>query len=280
MNNLPVYLYQNNIDILLDSDPITRGVNQVMYQHELKIQKGLKNKVRIQFKNSDQKRISVSNTQTFVFSMFDAVSQRLLVEKELSILDDGVTTSTRGLALLTLDESDTLDLPKSSYQFVVKQLDSDGSYMPTYANTYYGIAGTIQLLNDSRPVLQPSIEVEDFQISYNPDSQLYEYKTRALWAHPEYNSNSALHTAAFYMSGFKGTVLVQATLNNEADDLNKWSTVSTQTYTGFTGVDYINFNGVYSYIQIMVIPDKGPLDIDNRDNQTYRGTFDKLLYRS
>lgn len=280
MNNLPVYLYQNNIDILLDLDPNTRGVNQVMYQHELKIQKGLKNKVRIQFKNSDQKRIPISNTQTFVFSMFDAVSQRLLVEKELSILDDGTTTSTRGLALLTLNESDTLDLPKRSYQFVVKQLDNDGSYVPTYANTYYGIAGTVQLLNDSRPVLQPSTAVEDFQVSYNPDSQLYEYKSRALQAHPEYNSNSALHTAAFYMTEFKGTVYIQATLNNEADDLNKWSTIETKTYNGFTGVDYSNFNGVYSYIQIMVIPDKGPLDTDNRDNQAYRGTFDKLLYRS
>lgn len=279
MNNLPVYLYQNHIDVLLDLDPLTKGVNRVMYQRDLKIQKGLKNKIRIQFKNSDQKRIPISNTQTFVFSMFDSINQRMIIEKELEIIDDGVTTSTRGLALLTLAESDTLDLPKSSYQFVVKELDSDGSYVPAYSNTYYGIAGTIELLNDSVPVLQPSIEVDNFQISFNPSTELYEYKTRAIQSHPEFNSNGALHTVAFYLSGFKGSVKIQGTLNNQADDLSQWYTIDSRTYNGTSGIEYVNFNGIFSYIQIMVVPAKGPLDSDNRNNQSYRGTFDKILYR-
>jgi hypothetical protein len=279
MNNLPVYLYQNNLDILLDLDPLTTGVNRVMYQRDLKIQRGLKSKVRIQFKNSDQKRITISNTQTFVFSMFDAINQRLIVEKELEILDDGSTTSTRGLALLTLSESDTLDLPKSSYQFVIKELDADGSFTPAYANTYYGISGTLELLNDSLPMLQPSTEISNFQISFNPGTDLYEYKSRAIQAHPEYNENNALHTASLYMTGFKGVVYIQGTLNNEASDLNKWSTIETRTYNGFSGTDYINFTGVYSYVQFLVIPAIGPTDQDNRDNQAYRGTFDKVLYR-
>ena len=76
MQFLPVYLYQNNISVILDLDPTVQGVNQVMYQRDLKIQKGIKNEVRIQFKNSDQKRVPVSNTQTFVFSMFDTTNQR------------------------------------------------------------------------------------------------------------------------------------------------------------------------------------------------------------
>lgn len=279
MNNLPVYLYQNHIDVLLDLDPLTKGVNRVMYQRDLKIQKGLKNKIRIQFKNSDQKRIPISNTQTFVFSMFDSINQRMLVEKELEILDDGVTTSTRGLALLTLAESDTLDLPKSNYQFVVKELDSDGSYVPTYSNTYYGVAGTIELLNDSVPVLQPSVEVDNFQVSFNPSTDLYEYKTRAIQAHPEFNSNSALHTMAFYLSNFKGNVFIQGTLNNQADDLSQWYTIDSRTYNGTSGVEYVNFNGIFSYVQIIVVPAKGPGDSDNRNNQVYRGNFDKILYR-
>jgi hypothetical protein len=280
MQNLPIYLYQNILDVILDLDSTGKGVNQVMYQRDLKIQKGIKNKVQIQFKNSDQKRVSVSNTQTYVFSMFDALNQRLLIEKQLEVLDDGVTTSTRGLALLTLNESDTLDLDRSSYQFVVKALDSDGSYLPTYANTYYGVAGTLHLLNDVNPVLQPSAEVTTFQESYDAGSQLYEFKSRAIQAHPEFNGNSALHTMAFYMTNFKGTVYIQGTLSNEADYLSPYSTITTQTYNGFTGVDFVNFNGVYSYVQVMYVPAKGPLESSNRTNFSYRGTFDKLLYRS
>lgn len=280
MQVLPVYLYQNNLDVILDLDPTVRGVNRVMYQHDLKVQKGLKNKVRIQFKNSDQKRIPISSTQTFVFSMYDAINRRLLLEKELTVLDEG-TTSTRGLAELTLSESDTLDLDKSSYTYSVKYVDpDDGTYLPAYSNTYYGINGTLHLSEDIYPVLQPSVEVSDLQMSYNNGTDLYEYKSRAIYASPEYNGNTALHTVAFYLTGFKGTVYIQATLNNDPDDLASYSTIKTLTYTGYTGIDYVNFNGVYSYINILVVPEKGPLDLNNRDNQDYRGTFDKFLYRS
>ena len=249
-----------------------------MYQRDLKIQKGLKNNIRIQFKNSDQKRISISSTQTVVFSMFDAVDQRLLFEKELEILDIG-TTSTKGLALLTFNESDTLDLPKSSYTYSVKVLDN-GSFVPAYSNTYYGVNGTLYVLDDVEPTLKPSVEVQTLQLSYNDVSGLYEYKSRAIYANPEYNSNSALHTFAFYMTNFKGTIIVKASLNNNPDDLAYYATVNSKQYNQFTGIDYVNLNGIYSYVQVWVIPEKGPTDLNNRDNQTYRGTFDKFLYRS
>lgn len=250
-----------------------------MYQRELKVQKGLLNRIRVQFKNSDQKKISIANSLTFVFSMFDAINQRLMVEKELEILDQG-TTSTRGLALLTLTESDTLDLEKSSYTYSIKAIEPDGSQVPAYSNTYYGINGTLLLLNDVNPVLKPSVEISDLQMSFNAETDLYEYKSRAIYAEPQYNGNTALHTVALYMTGFKGTVYIKGTLNNNPDDQGYYATVDTLTYNGFTGIDYVNFNGVYSYVQIWVVPAKGPLDSDNRDNQSYRGTFDKFLYRS
>ena len=79
MQILPIYLYPNTLAVILDLDATTRGVNQVMYQRDLKIQKGIKNQVRVQFKNSDQKKVRIYNTQTFVFSMFDAINQRLIV---------------------------------------------------------------------------------------------------------------------------------------------------------------------------------------------------------
>lgn len=279
MQLLSVYLYHNNLDVILDLDPSVRGVNQVMYQRDLNIQKGLKNVVRVQFKNSDQKRIAISNTQTYVFTMFDAINQRVLIEKPLEVLDQG-TTSTRGLAQLTLSESDTLDLTRTSYTYSIKHLDTDGSYTPAYSNTYYGINGTINLLADVHPVLQPSIEVTNFLPSFNATTNLYEFKSRALYANPEYNSNDALHTVAVYCTGYRGTLEIRATLNNTASDENYYAVIETRTYTGFTGIDYINFNGVYSYIEVRHIPALGPLDFSNLTNTEYRGSVDKVLYRS
>lgn len=277
MQNLPVYLCPNKLDITLDLDATVRGVNQVMYQRDLKIQKGIKNQVRIQFKNSDQKKVQIYNTQTFVFSMFDAINRRLLIEKELEVLD--VSTATRGQALLTLNESDTLDLDRTSYQYSVKLQDTDGTYLPAYANTYYGMAGTLHLSNDIYPVLQDSVEIKTFTKTYNDEIQLYEQKTGNIYASPEYNGNTALHTAAVYLTNYKGTVHIQGTLDNTPDSSGNYSTIVSKTYNGTSGIDYFNFNGVFTYIRIMHIPAKGPTDSDN-DNPAFFGSLDKVLYRS
>lgn len=278
MQNIPVYLYSNTLDITLDLDATVKGVNQVMYQRDLKIQKGIKNQIRLQFKNSDQKNVRIYNTQTFVFSMFDAVNKRLLIEKPLTVLDDG-TTSTKGMSLLSLTESDTINLTKSSYQYSVKVKDADGSYTPTYSNTYYGTAGTLHLLNDVLPELKDSTNISTFTKLYNPDTFLYEHFSGDVYANPEFKGPSALHTLAFYMTNYKGTVYVQGTLDNSPGVNANYSTIATKTYTGTTNLDSLNFTGVYSFIRIKHIPEKSPSDPDN-DNPAFYGKFDKVLYRS
>lgn len=277
MQILPIYLYANKLDVTLDLDATIRGVNQVMYQRDLTIQKGIKNQVRIQFKNSDQKRISISTDQIFIFSMFDAINQRLIVEKTLDVLAE--TTSTKGMALLTLSESDTMDLDKSSYTYSVKVKDSDGSFAPAYANTYYGMNGTIHLSNDVYPVLKDSTEIVSFNATFNANTRLYEHKSGNIYAFPEYNGNTALHTMALYMTAYKGLVLIQATLDNTPNSDSNYYTLDTREYTGFTGVDYANFNGVFTYVRVVYIPATAPAE-SNNNNPSFFGSFDKVLYRS
>lgn len=278
MQNLPVYLYANILDVTLDLDTTIKGVNQIMYQRDLTIQKGIKNQIRIQFKNSDQKRIHITNTQTYIFSMFDAVNQRTLIEKPLEILDDN-TYANKGLALLTLTESDTLNLLKSSYQYSIKTLDTDGSYVPTYSNTYYGVSGTMHVAQDAMPALLPSKEISAFQKSFNAETSKYEHKSGNIYANPEYNGNSGLHTFAMYLTSYKGTIHIQGTLDNSPDSSGRYTTITSKTYNGFSGVDYFNINGIYSYVRILHIPASAPAESDN-DNPAYWGRFDKFLYRS
>jgi hypothetical protein len=274
MQHLPIYLYDNTLDVILDLDPTTLGVHNVMYQRDLKIQKGIKNKIRVQFKNSDQKRIPISNTGTYVFSMFDAVNNRMLLQKNLTVLDDGVTVGLRGLAELSLLESDTIDLEVSEYQFTVKYQDpSDGTYLPTYSNTYYDVAGQIQVRQDAYPALQPSQEITAFNQVYNDSITAYQYFSGNVYAYPEYNSNTALHTVAMYMTNYVGTVTIQGTLYNSPQSFGRYVNIATLTYNGYNGIDYKNFNGIFSYIRIMYQP-----TLDFMGNAT--GTFDKVLYRS
>lgn len=278
MQSLPIYLYSNTLDVTLDLDPTVRGVNRVMYQRDLKVQKGIKNKIRIQFKNSDQKRITISQDDVFVFSLFDTTNQRLLIEKQLTVLDDGTTLATRGLAELVLTESDTLNLDVSDYQFSVKKLDTDGTYLPAYSNTYYGVAGFLKVAQDVYPMLQPSQEVVSFEPVYDDTIQKYQYRSGNIYAYPEYNSNTALHTAAAYLTNYKGTLKIEGTLYNTPANFNRYVTIATKTYDNFTGIDYFNFNGIFSYVRFTFIPDTAPGE-SNNNNPEYYGSFDKVLYR-
>ena len=276
---LPVYLYPNLFEVILDMDNNNR-INQVMYQRDLKLQKGIKNTIQLQFKNSDQKFLNVSNSN-FVFVLFDTVNQRNLIEKSVTILDDGATRALRGLGEVTFTESDLQAFDSTFYKMGVKALDASGSYVPAYANTYYGVGATVEIRHDLYPTLVPSQEVVKFSMYYNADqnAQRYEYYTGNLNAYPEFKSNAALHTAAVYMTRYKGRVIVEGTLEIDPGSFGHYAIIKDTTYNGFTGIDYYNFNGIFSNIRIRYIPAKEPVEQVN-NNTEYAGTIDKVLYRS
>lgn len=315
MLKLPVYLYNNNFTVTLDLDE-NRGVNQVMYQRNLIIQKSLKNDIQIQFKNSDQKPVPV-NSMTMVFNMFDTINNRQLISKNLKVIDDGVTTSTRGLAILSITESDSMDLNTSFYNYSVTVLDQDNSYVPAYSNTYYGIQGTIEVRDDVRPVLLPSTDINSFWVYRNTDPgvQRYEFYSGYYNAHAVFKSNEAVHTAAIYMTNFSGRVSVQGSLNNSppspgsADGvmpsirdiqstagMDQFANISELEYDNFTGIDYITWSGNFTYTQFKWIPNSkningaiinyaepgNPINPNFNTGKAYYpyGSVDKILYRS
>lgn len=276
---LPVYLYANLFEVILDLDNNNR-INQIMYQRDLTLQKGVKNRIQLQFKNSDQKLMNVSSS-TFVFTLFDTVNQRNLIEKNVTILDDGVTLALKGLGEVIFTESDLMNCESVYYKMGIKVLENDGSYSPTYANTYYGVGGTLSVKHDLYPVMIPSQETTSFSMFFNAnqDAQWYEYYTGNLNAYPQFKSNTALHTAAVYMTRYKGRIIIEGTLENDPSTFGNYAVISDTAYTGYTGIAYTNFNGIFSKIRVRYIPDKNPVTQQNNDT-AYRGTVNKVLYRS
>ena len=282
---IPVYLYTNLIEVTLDLDNNNR-IMQQMYQRDLILQKGVKNKIQLQFKNSDQKLLNVS-TSSFVFVLFDDVDQRNLIQKDVTIIDIGSTATvyaSKGLGEVIFTESDLEACESTYYKFGVKALDSDGSYVPAYANTYYGVSGVLQVKHDLFPTLLPSQVITSAVFHsneyYNADIgfQQYEYYSGNLDSHPQFKSNAALYTVAAYMTKYKGDILIEGTLENSPSSFGNYAVISRKTYNGFTGIDYTNFNGVFSKIRIRYIPAKDPVTQRN-NNTTYAGTVDQVLFR-
>lgn len=279
MQKLPVYLYTNLFEVVLDLDN-NRRIHQIMYQRPLQVQKGVKTPIQVQFKNSDQKLLNISSS-TFVMQVTDPTDNRMLFSKPVTVLDDGSTLSLKGLATVTFTESETMDLDTKSYNFSFVKLDTDGSYIPAYSNSYYGVSGQLEIKSDIYPGPKVSTEIAVFQRYFNTDpGKLYwEYYSGNIDADPQYQTGSALHTVAYYLNNYKGIVYLETTMDNSPSTFGSYTTIASNRYDRVTGVKYVNFNGVFSHIRVRHVPDPDPATGQN-DDPTVTGTIDKILYRS
>ena len=283
MQNLPVYLYTNLFEVTLDLDENTR-IRQVMYQRPLKIQKGVKNTVRVQFKNSDQKLLNINN-RNFKMYVYDISDDRSLVlTKNVQVLDTGSTAtvySSKGLGEVVFAENEIQDLDSKPHNFSIVEVEEDGSESPSYANTYYDVAGTIEIKDEVFPRFRPSIEISNFQRFFNSDvaKLQWEYDTGNIRTFPDRLKKSSIQTVAYYLRNFKGTVVLEGTLENSPTTYGMYSLIDTKTYNGTSGVDYVNFTGLFTHIKVTYIPAKNPATGSN-DDTVYAGYFDKVLIRS
>jgi len=316
MNKLPVYLYSNQFDVILDLDQ-NRGINQIMYQRKLKIQKGFKDYIQIQFKNSDQKPVSLSTSSNYWFDLIDSYGRQLVLTKPLTIIDDtvtfpvsqaqtstntllnfadtskitvgqsvsgfgipinstvvGVTTNTvtlskptnylittatsvtfntlalRGVAKLELDPQDTINLTAASYKIVVKQANNDGTFTPAYANTYYGIAGDIEIQEDGYPIGFPVQTVNRAQLEagkeydYDINNLGYIFFTGWLRPYPSAMTTSSTQCVSINLNNFAGTIIVQGTLDNNP------SPAGQANAEAFTITNYVSATPTQATIQL------------------------------
>ena len=278
MQNLPVYLYPNLFEVILDLDN-NRGIHQIMYQRPIKVQKGVKNTIQIQFKNSDQKKVGI-NGQNFYLNVFDQENRKLILKKPITVLDDASTTTNalKGLGQITLDSRDTVNIETKTYNFSIVKQETDGTFSPAYSNTYYDVAGILELKEEVFPRLLPSVEIIDFSRIYNTDANKLQWEWYSGNIRPLNMPSVGLHTVAKYMTNYKGQVIIEATLENDPGFFGNFAVIDQKTYDGFTGIDYVNFTGIFTHIRVKYIPAKDPSTQQNGDT-AYTGTFDKALYR-
>ena len=237
------------------------GRNSKVYDRQLKLYRGVSNPVTFTFKNEDQKAQFV-DSKTFEFNLIDTESKKSVLTRNLTILDDGSTTSTKGQASVTLTEGDLLDLDAKFYNFSVREVAADGTRTVTFSDTAYNSAGTAEILDGGYPQFVASQEITNFTRSGSTST------SSAIDANPGINNNSALHTIAVYPVNFAGTLTIQGTMVTTAPTDSDYFEISTNTITAADTIAYYNFTGVLQYVRFRWTNDTGNT-----------GVIDKILYR-
>jgi hypothetical protein len=244
------------------------GRNPVVYDRRIKLYKGVSNPLSFTFKNEDQKAQDIT-AKTFEFNLIDSETKQSVVTRNLTILDDGSTITTKGTASITVTEGDLLTLDAKFYNYAIREVAADNTRTVTFADSFYNAAGTIEVLDGAYPDFLDSTEVNNFTSTTGP----LDNTSGAIDANPGINNNVALHTIAVYTKSFSGSLRIQGTMVSTPADTDYFNITATGesspiAFSSSTAVSYYNFTGVYENVRFSWSNDSGNT-----------GRIDKILYR-
>ena len=273
MQLISVYLYQNKIDVFTNAATAwqTERYRRV-YNRNIKIYRGVDNRIDIQVRNSDQKAADVSGS-TLVFNLVERETQALVAQKTCVT----VSAST-GKHYVELNESELLDIEAGFYQYSVyneiRINNQDGTHTvtsrtPLYIDSQYDTLANIEVLDNGAGELLPSTAINAFSYSKSFGEAFDDfYISSIIGARPQTTTAQSLHTFQVYCTNYSGQIIIQGSLNDDNDPTN-WVNLETITLSTETMI-FKNVTGKYNWFRIKHTPNKAI---------TNPGTVDKILYR-
>jgi hypothetical protein len=271
----PVYLYVNKLDVFTTpTDTWSTERYRRVYNRNLKIFRGVDNRIDIQVRNSDQKASNIVGS-TLVFNLVSQSTKHLVFQKDFTAMELAT-----GKVTVILTAEELLDLDMGFYNYsVIKEVRSTvdstdytvTSKMPLYMDSQYDTVGTLEITGDVYGDVSNSVNVSTFNYT-NPFTQgatepFPFYTSEIIDATPNTSPAYPIHTFQFYTTNYTGTAEIQVSLDAQGATPRetKWATVAT---VDLLTERYKNVTGKYNWFRIKHIPAL---------NNT--GTVDKILYR-
>jgi hypothetical protein len=283
MQLISVYLYPNKLDVFTNSlaDWTQERYRQV-YQRNLKIYRGVDNRIDFQVKNAAQKPLDITNG-VFVFTLVSRETQELLLTK---VCD--VRSFDNGRIYVDLTEAEVRDIEPGFYQFSLVQevhAASGDTYAvtsrkPLYFDSQYDAVGTMEVVGNIYGEPVPSQVIKEFSESVPEIFTDPNYFTSSIInAHPNTSTGSSTHTFQLYFTDFSGRITLEGSLEESASPL-KWATVpnGAQDYVGAT-LEYLNVIGKYNWFRFVVRPNDSESFGDFTVDLTLFGYYNVTLNR-
>jgi len=246
MQLIPVYLYPNRIEVYTNVPGQWRNERyRRVYNRNVKIFRGLDNRVDIQVRNSDEKALDTTGYKVY-FNLVERNKQSLVLTKECVIV-----SSIKGKFYVTLTEVELYDINNGFYQYSLHRQDSTGHKTPLYVDSQYGANATIEVVGDVRGDATPSLSVTTFtyvQPSVTGYTNDPYYTSSIINANYDTSVSRGTHTFALYASkGYTGNLTLQGSLSDSAEPID-WVTINTLTLANST-LTYYNTVGKWKWFR-------------------------------
>lgn len=276
-----VYLYPNRIDVYTNVDVWVHERYRTVYQRNLKVYRGVDNRIEFRVKSSDQKPVNITN-KTVVFRLISRETQELLIKKDCDSLDPAT-----GKIFLSLTQVELLGIEAGSYQYAlsyeVRQVNGDFHTViesrPIYTDSQYGVNAVLEVHPGIDGEVQPSKVTTEFK-HYNVYDAISEsYLISGVipsWA--QMVTFDTAHTFQLFFTSFSGRVTLQASFDNGGDP-QTWIDIATYDYVEVTS-EYITAIGRYSWFRFKIVPSDTELFGNFEVNQTIFGNYNVVLTNS
>jgi len=271
MQKISSYLYPNRINVVADVALFPVRWN-IVYQNRVKIYQGVDNVLTLDVKNSDQKRIDISE-MTLKMSITDTLGRDLATV-------DVAPSATTGLATITIAEDALSNITPQFLNFTIynETVNEDETVTRTvmYADTQFGAKGNIELIGSVLATGVPARYITRFIPITNTNTGLPwrpTYYSDAV----EIRQPNILRAAEddtvdlnFEFKALAGTVTVQYTTSDVVSTGTDWVdieafTVATSTVTLTKTYSYPTYTREMAWFRV-----KYDLEIGNT------GTLDKV----
>jgi hypothetical protein len=193
-----------------------------VYQKTVKIYNGVDNVLEFDIKNADQKRIDLSTLSNIELNVMD-VTGNALPNSPYTI----TPTATKGIATVTIPDMDLGEYTTQFFKYSVTAT-KDGNTVPLYADSRFGVAGTMELISNAMPSFRDDRVYNTFtgEIDFAGNIQ---HRSSAIPA--KFYETVATENLTFQVnisSGFLGKIYLEGTTDMTIS-VNSWLNASQTT---------------------------------------------------
>lgn len=259
MQLISSYLYPNKIDVFTNSIDVWKAERyRKVYQRNLKVYRGVDNRIDIQVKNLDQKPYDITGFSILI-NVVEKETQELLLQKECE-----TKSLSQGRIYVNLSADDLLTINPGHYQYsLIKETRSNvdstdytvSSREILYLDSQYGSAGTIQVYPNVYSEPKPSIIIKEFREDVDQDLNTPPiFYSSIIDAKPQLSTEATVHTFRFYMTDYNGEVVIQGS-QSEGANPHLWEDIITYDVTA-SDLQYATITGKYYWLRVKHTPGK------------------------
>jgi hypothetical protein len=248
--NQKMYLYDNIIDIVLDSYGVYVD-NRPMNNRKLIAHKGMTNELLFNITDRDRKKQNVFG-KSFSANLVNPTSKRRVLSKLLE------ETTKVGQIKLSLNDGDLVNIDAGLYTIYIVMQKEDGSDAPVFTDQNNGLKFQIEI---SDQIGREPVKTQTIETFLQSGEDIY--TSSAVKGNVDRNFNHSLHSLAIYPSGYSGTITIQGSClenspNSDEASLD-WFDISDFSLTTSSVLTHKTFKVNANWIRIKHVPTAGSI---------------------